>query len=211
MHLLFLGIVKTTMLRIQQWMCNKRRMNPFVRAMESQFQSIGKLKLSWMKTLPYKAGKFGGWVSENYLALSRLLKWFYSSLDLITSDAAPWIQPNKHPDKWSMVDNKGWLQLRGLPRSKMNASALKTAVKYYMTKVHPPHPVVAMTADPVATVMATVAGLDELISLIMVQVIPNKEYYYSVLERKIRIFLTHFADMEDNAHQYTHNLRSSLF
>ena len=196
MHLLFLGIVKTTMLRIQQWMCNKRKMKPFVRAMESQFLSIDKLKLSWMKTLPYKAGKFGGWVSENFLAISRLLKWFYSSLNLIASDAAPWIEPNKHPDKWSMVDNKGWLQLRGLPKSNMNAAALTAVVKHYMTEVHPPPPVVAMTAGPVATVMATVASLDELISSIMVQVIPDKEYY-STLERKIRIFLTHFADMED--------------
>ena len=45
--------------------------------------------------------------------------------------------------------------------------------------------------------MATVSSLDELISLIMVQEIPGEEYY-SVLERKIRMFLTHFADMEEN-------------
>ena len=99
-----LNVFIATMLRIQQWMCNKQKMNPFVRAMKSHFQSIDKLKLLWMKTLEYKAGKFGGWVSENYLGISRLLKWFYfTSLDLIASDTAPWIEPNKHSDKWSMV------------------------------------------------------------------------------------------------------------
>jgi hypothetical protein len=196
MHLLFLGVVKTTMLRIQQWMSNKRKMKPFVRAMTTQFESLDKLKLSWMKTLPYKAGKFGGWVSENYLSISRLLKWFYSSLDLIASDAAPWQEPNKHPEKWSMLDNKAWLQLHGFPTKDMNAAALTAKVKYYMTEVHPFPPVVAMTAGPVETVMATVASLDEMISLVMVREIPNEEYY-STLDRKIRIFLTHFADMEE--------------
>lgn len=176
MHLLFPGIVKTTMLRIQQWMCNKPKMNPFIQVMKSQFQSIDKLKLSWMKTLQHKAGKFVGWLSENHLAISRLLKWFCSSLDLIASDAAPWIEPNKHPDKWSMADNKEWLQLHGLPRSDMNAAALTGAAKHCMTEVHPHPPAAAMTAGPVATVMAAVASLDELISSIMVQVIPNKEH-----------------------------------
>jgi hypothetical protein len=195
MHLLFLGLVKTTMLRIQQWMSNKRKMAPFVRAMKKQFESLDKLKLSWIKTLPYKAGKFGGWVSENYLAISRLLKWFYSSLALIASDPAPWHEPNKPPDKWSMVDNKAWLTLHGFPSSDMNASELKAKVLYCMTEI--PYPdEVAMSAGPVETVLATVSSLDELISLIMVQSIPGEEYY-SILERKIRIFLTHFADMED--------------
>jgi hypothetical protein len=196
MHLLFLGVVKTTMLRIQQWMSNKRKMEPFVRAMKTQFESLDKLKLSWIKTLPYKAGKFGGWVSENYLAISRLLKWFYSSLDLIASDDIPWVEPEREPEKWIMTDNKAWLKLRGLPTADMNAKELTASVKYYMTEVHPAPPLVETKAGPVETVMATVASLDELISLIMVQEIPEEEYF-STLERKIRIFLTHFADMEE--------------
>ena len=196
MHLSFLGVVKTTMLRIQQWMSNKRKMKPFVRAMTTQFESLDKLKLSWMKTLPHKAGKFGGWVSENYLAMSRLLKWFYSSLDLIASDAAPWHQPEKPQAKWSVVDNKAWLQLRGFPTSKKNAAALTAEVKHCMTEVDPPPPVIAMSAGPVETVMATVASLDEMISMIMVPEVTNGECY-SALDRKTRMFLTHFADMEE--------------
>jgi hypothetical protein len=196
MHLLFLGLVKTTMLRIQQWMSNKRKMAPFVRAMKKQFDSLDKLKLSWIKILPYKAGKFGGWISENYLAISRLLKWFYSSLSLIASDPAPWQEPNKPPEKWTMVDNKAWLTLHGFPSSDLSASELTAKVLHCMTEVHPFPDEVAMSAGPVETVMATVSSLDELISLIMVESIPGEEYY-SILERKIRVFLTHFADMEE--------------
>ena len=196
MHLLFLGIVKTTMLRVQEWMANKRKMNPFVQAMKQQFESIDELKLSWIKTLPYKAGRFGGWVSENYLAISRLLKWFYSSLDSIASDEAPWVPPNKPMDKWSMKDNIAWLKERDLPRAKMNAVELREQVELYITGVEPVPPIVDMSAGPVETVMATVSSLDEMISLIMVQEITS-EAYYTVLARKIRIFLTHFADMEE--------------
>jgi hypothetical protein len=196
MHLLFLGVVKTTMLRIQQWMSNKRKMSPFVRAMTTQLDSIEKLKLSWMKTLPCKAGKFGGWVSENYVAISRVLKWFYSSLALIASDPAPWVEPNKPPEKWTIVDNRAWLTLHGFPSSDLCASKLKAKVLHCMTEVHPFPPEVAMSAGPVETVMLTVSTLDEMISLIMVESTPGEEHC-SILERKIRVFLTHFADMEE--------------
>jgi hypothetical protein len=62
--------------------------------------------------------------------------------------------------------------------------------------VNPVPAVVEMTAGPVATVLLTLSTLDELISLLMIDEIPDEEYY-TLLERKIRIFLTHFADMED--------------
>jgi len=53
-----------------------------------------------------------------------------------------------------------------------------------------------MQAGPVETVLSTISSLDEMIALVMIEEIPNGQYY-AVLERKIRIFLTHFADMED--------------
>jgi hypothetical protein len=53
-----------------------------------------------------------------------------------------------------------------------------------------------MQAGPVEVVLLTTSSLDDLISLVMIEEIPNSECYLR-LERKIRIFLTHFADMED--------------
>jgi hypothetical protein len=53
-----------------------------------------------------------------------------------------------------------------------------------------------MSAGPVETVMATVASPDEMISMIMVPEVTNGECC-SALDRKTRMFLTHFADMEE--------------
>ena len=93
MHLLCLGVVKTLIIRIQIWMSKKCKESPFVRQMKGRLESIDALKLSWLKVLPYKGGKFGGWVSENYLSLSRILKWFYSLLHKISPDSIPWVEP----------------------------------------------------------------------------------------------------------------------
>ena len=196
MHLLFLGCVKTVMLRVQAWMSNKRKAGPFAREMKKYMESLEELKLTWIKILPYKGGRFGGWVSENYLAMSRIMKWFYSLLDRLASDKQPWVEPvHKPQNKWKALDNRAWLSQRGLNTDGL-AKALDARVNYYMTQVDPVPPVIEMTAGPVETVLLTISTLDELISFVMVEAIPNAEYYCT-LERKVRIFLTHFADMED--------------
>jgi len=41
----------------------------FLQYSKMVLQSVKILKLSWCKVLPYCGGKFGGWVSENYLGL----------------------------------------------------------------------------------------------------------------------------------------------
>jgi hypothetical protein len=73
-HLLFLGCINTVVLRVQAWMSNKRKNKAFVREIEPCMKSIDNLKLTWMKLLPHKGGTFGGWVSKNYLAMSRIMK-----------------------------------------------------------------------------------------------------------------------------------------
>jgi hypothetical protein len=195
MHLLFLGCVKTVMLRVQAWMSNKRKASPFAREMKQYLESLDELKLTWIKILPYKGGRFGGWVSENYLAMSRIMKWFYSSLDGLASDADPWVEPADKPqERWTAKDNRAWLTQRGLDHSGL-AGPLRDRVQHYMS-LTPVPPVVEMQAGPVEIVLLTISSLDDLISLVMIDEIPNNAYY-SRLERKIRIFLTHFADMED--------------
>ena len=37
-----------------------------------------KMKLDWLKIIPIGGSNFSGWVSENWLALSRISKWIYS-------------------------------------------------------------------------------------------------------------------------------------
>ena len=54
--------------------------NKLIRSFHDIFQSIYKLKLEWIKILPINTS-FGGWVSENWLAFGRILRWAFSTID----------------------------------------------------------------------------------------------------------------------------------
>ncbi len=47
-------------------------------------EAVGKLHLNWCVAIAFNGSKFGGWVSENYLALARLAEWFFSLLPFLT-------------------------------------------------------------------------------------------------------------------------------
>ena len=55
--------------------------------------------------------------------------------------------------------------------------------------------IVELLAGPVKDVLLTMESLDDLIALLMVESIEHNSYYISV-ERSVRDFLTHFADMD---------------
>ena len=71
------------------------------------------LQLPWLNIMPYPHGKFGGWVAENYLALSQLCLWFYSSIDEVSEDEVHTL-PNSQQSEWLKKDNVYWLKIRGL-------------------------------------------------------------------------------------------------
>jgi len=80
MHLLFLGVIKTVMQNIQEWMVERNKGSAFIQYSNDKLESMNQLGLDWCKCLPYKTGKLGRWVSENYLAAARLISWFYGPI-----------------------------------------------------------------------------------------------------------------------------------
>ncbi len=58
-------------------------------------EAVQQLQLDWCKVLPYKGGKLGGWVLENYLGFFRVSVWFYSTLSIIASDPSLIIPTNR--------------------------------------------------------------------------------------------------------------------
>ena len=68
MHLLFLGIVKTCIQMVHEWMTKRHKCATFVKYATGALESIQVLGLSWCKCIPYKTGKLGGWISEFFLA-----------------------------------------------------------------------------------------------------------------------------------------------
>ncbi len=129
MHLLFLGVVKTVIFRIQKWMTRKCKGKPFMDQMRGYLESIQELHLSWCPVRLYNGGKFGGWVSENYLALSRVLKWFYSVLDKIAPGSEPWAEPQRATNEWTGEDCKEWMKMRGLEIRKLAAERRSKVVE----------------------------------------------------------------------------------
>jgi hypothetical protein len=73
MHLLFLGIVKTCIQMVHEWMTKRHKCATFVKCATGALESIQVLGLSWCKCIPEKTGKLG--------AHARLLHWFYGSID----------------------------------------------------------------------------------------------------------------------------------
>jgi hypothetical protein len=71
---------------VHEWMTKRHKSASFIHYTKDTLEYIQKLGLSWCKCIAYKSGNFGGWVSENYLAIGRLLPWFYGSIDHIAED-----------------------------------------------------------------------------------------------------------------------------
>jgi hypothetical protein len=82
MHLLFLGIVKTFLMDIHIWLKKRSMFSLFLSEIDNYLLSIETLKLTWCRIICYGTGKFGGHVSENYLAMARVLKWFVCILNI---------------------------------------------------------------------------------------------------------------------------------
>lgn len=76
MHLLFLGIVKTILMNTNSMLKEMKKMTSFVENIDQYLKPIQKLLLPWCKMAPFGTGKFGGHVSENYLAMGRIIKWY---------------------------------------------------------------------------------------------------------------------------------------
>lgn len=84
MHLLMLGVVKTVMITVGDWLRLLKKNSIFKKAVEGILNEIKSLNLEWCKILEYpKTDKTGGWVSENFAAMARLGGWFYSMINFL--------------------------------------------------------------------------------------------------------------------------------
>jgi len=87
--------------------------NNFVRVASAALQAVARCNLDWCTTLKIHGPNFGGWVSENYLALARINRWLYSILSLLKKDE-DYVEPNRLHTTWNLKELKGWLRCNGL-------------------------------------------------------------------------------------------------
>jgi hypothetical protein len=60
------------------------------------------------------SGTFGGWVSENYLAYGRLLKYLSCLTEQLPATDAPYKDPNLSPEEMLLPHLKMWCRVRGI-------------------------------------------------------------------------------------------------
>jgi len=76
MHLLFLGIVKASRLLIRDWISKNKRLTIQSNIMLKVYETVPSMKLDWLKLIDLESG----WVSDNYLAYCRVVKWINHSI-----------------------------------------------------------------------------------------------------------------------------------
>lgn len=194
MHLIFLGLCKATMRLSNKWCTCLSKWPPFLDYIAGVPESVERLSLEWCKAKSYgTSGKFGGQVSENFIANCRLLPWMYSKLDCLRSEE-PFVPPPNIPwTRWIMKTNKKWLQVRGLD-TEGKAADLKERVAMYMTREEGPPDVLPLKGGPVAFVEMVTMSLLALVSRLMQRRIT--EMHVKSVERHIAIFLDSFERME---------------
>jgi hypothetical protein len=64
---------------------------------------LNKLGLDWCKSLPYKTGKLGKWVSEICLAAARLISWFYGPIIDTVDNIDQYEEPKNPLRSWTKM------------------------------------------------------------------------------------------------------------
>jgi hypothetical protein len=141
MHLLFLGITKSVMIKATKWLTIKRHFSTFLSYTKTILEPIEKMNLDWCKLMKYPTtDKFGGWVSENYLGMARACSWFYSMI-VYLPEQEPYEDP--HPSlplkEWSRQQLKGWLEARDISVTGNKMSDLLEIIQEYKdVGINPP-------------------------------------------------------------------------
>jgi hypothetical protein len=193
MHLLFLGLVSTTVIMVQDWAGIRNKATHLQKTLEQLTLKIEKKHLSWCRVSAYRGKKLGGWFSDAYLGFARLLPWMYS---ILLSDefktAPPYEAPTKPQKNWTRAENSSWLGAHGLSRNG-KAKDLSQRVQHHMrlgTAV--PEAASDGAEDEILLVMVS---LWTMISFIM-GMVESSNTAENVSARLIRIFLTHFYDFD---------------
>ena len=189
MHILFLGVIKASIKRVEDWMKGCGKHDCFLSYAKGVLDVVQKLNLNWCKVLPYPSGRFGGWVSENYLALARLLPWFYAPLDEIAGDPEVYEQPVCPQWLWTAKENKLWLSKRGLAATGL-ADVLRHRVNHYMTQEDGPPPLLQPVGGPVSDVFMMLECLWSMTGYMMAKTVNSS--HVATCEHHIKLFLSAF-------------------
>ena len=186
MHLVFHGVQKTNMMLVEVWASRNGSLSALQRYGLSILQEVKELNLDWCKLLPYNGGKFGGWMAENFLAMSRVNCWFHSMIHTLPKEDVYTGDPDKCQTKWIIKENQCWLHARGISfNPKATASELSLQVALLLSSDNVPT-IIPKTKYPAKHVKDLMYHSCEMIKLIM-----TREFtagYFIKLDNSIKVF-----------------------
>jgi len=186
--MIFLGVVKTVIGMVQDWVKFRGKTNSFMMYMTGTLEGIQVLGIDWCRSIPYSSGKLGGWVSENYLAVARLLSWICGGIAEVAPDTA-FEEPHKEQQKWRLRENQQWLSVRGLDCSG-NATTVRDRVKNYL---HQPSSAPAVL-KPRGGTAKNVSNMTHALKAMIARVMQEEVGEEDIIDAKwhIKIFLSCF-------------------
>jgi hypothetical protein len=192
MHLIFLGVVQGISGFIHSWLRKHGKFANFMRLAEGRLNPLVKFKLSWLKMLPYKGDRLGGWVSENYVSFSRIMTWFYLILDELKADEEPYKDPERPQSYWKATENRAWLKARGI-NCDGKAKELQERVAVFFAEGNIP-PLLPPPGGTTEDIHNLIGSLYKMVKIIMTFEVNDE--VVQMTDFRIKRFLTHLADCD---------------
>lgn len=128
MHLVFLGLEKSTVMVVQESLKRRDANTAFIRNNAGYLKCFcSQYTVDWLTIMPFTGGKLGGWKSAEYLGFARIMLWFYQNLEEAVAEPVQIeLPPEEDQAKWSKEQNKYWLKIRGIP----GISKLRTVIGF---------------------------------------------------------------------------------
>lgn len=185
MHLLMLGVVKSVMLRIGVWLRFRSQKTLFLSMARKKLMTIKSMNIEWCKILEFPVtDKFGGWVSENFLAMTRLSNWFYSLIHFLP-ESKNYVDPTTPHNKWTKKENEGWLEARGLSKAGKAGDLRNRVAKFFSDNNVPP--IIVKNDCTKDNILEMIRAMSLMIHLLMSY--DKEKYQIGNFEATIRYFL----------------------
>jgi hypothetical protein len=197
MHALFLGIVKTTMSFVLDFIKERKIATLFKSFIKKKMAPLlDQFKLSWFVLLDFSNDEplqSTGWVSENYLAFSRIFLWYVSSLRTVedTRSFSP-IDEGKPVQSWSRIQLQTFIERNSIdipltaPTTDLKA-AVKEYQNYMSSSSDHEGPEDISNACSVEDIIMLVMNLQNLLQSTMG---PMKSDTRNLIEKYSRLFLS---------------------
>ena len=191
MHMVFSGVVSTTIMKITLWLTEQSKKKTFLDNIAPLLDFAGDdFNISgWLKLFPFKSEKMGGWVSENYLAMARICLWFYQNLPDITQPVDDFDLPaaGMAVEEWTDKQMENWLWERQLDMGGSRSEWRATIAAHLCSN---PNSIPVRARKRVQDVQAVLESMVRMIECIMSPVVDVEHSKRTAIA--IRIFLSKY-------------------